>query len=337
MLGHLLIFTASILLALSQCSWAEDGGDDNSGYKVSEPPGEWQNIEIDTKTTTWSFLDVSPSGQSFIFDMLGDIYSVPITGGDAKALTSGIPWNFQPSYNPAGDKIAFISDRGGADNIWVMDADGSNAQAVSDEEKHLLHNPAWSPDGQWISARKGFVSARSIAAGEIWMYHYSGGQGVQLVERVGDKNAQKTMGEAAYSPDGRYLYFSQDATEGMVWQYNKDSTGEIFVIKRLDLENGEIDVVTGGPGGAIRPVPSPDGKKLAFIKRLSNFKSAIYIKDLESGNEQAVYKHFERDNQETAGSHGNTVAFSWTPDSKDLVFGLLVNSIGLILKHKKVA
>jgi len=305
-----------LFLSISITGFAEETPD----WDVSAPPGDWHDITIDTQTTTWSFLDVSPDGKTVIFDSLGDIYSMPITGGEATALTSGIPWNFQPTYSPDGKKIAFISDRNGADNIWVMNADGSNPHEVTKETKHLIHNPAWSPDGQWISARKGFVSSRSIAAGEIWLYHVNGGEGIQLVERANGKKAQKSMGEPAYSPDGKYLYFSQDATPGLVWQYNKDATGQIFVIKRLNLDNNKMDVLAGGPGGAVRPVPSSDGKKIAFVKRLPNAKSAIYIKDLASGNETALYKNLERDNQETAGSHGNTTAFAWTPDNSDIIF-----------------
>ena len=93
---------------------------DDETWNVSEPPGEWQTITIDTEETTWSNVDVSPDGTTVLFDMLGDLYTVPIEGGEATALTDGIEWNFQPRYSPDGDEIAFISDRGGADNLWVM-------------------------------------------------------------------------------------------------------------------------------------------------------------------------------------------------------------------------
>ena len=109
--------------------------------------------------------------------MLGDLYTIPIEGGEAHALTAGVEWNFQPRFSPDGSKIAFVSDRGGADNIWIMDRDGANPRAVTKEKFRLLNSPAWSPDSQYIIARKHFTSRRSLGAGEIWLYHRTGGDG----------------------------------------------------------------------------------------------------------------------------------------------------------------
>ena len=60
-------------------------------------------------------------------------------------------------------------------------------------------------------------------------------------------------------------------------------------LNRAHRETGEIDTFAGGPGGAVRPVPSPDGKTVAFVKRLPGMNSALYLKDVESGKEWAVY------------------------------------------------
>ena len=80
-------------------------------WDVDNPPGEWRTITINTTETTWTNLDVSPDGSTIVFDMLGDLYTVPIAGGEAAALTDGIAWNFQPRYSPDGSRIAFITDR----------------------------------------------------------------------------------------------------------------------------------------------------------------------------------------------------------------------------------
>ncbi len=300
----------------------KSGGDENEEAKwdVSSPPGKWKTVALDTTETTWSDVDVSPDGSIFVFDMLGDIYSVSIDGGEATALTGGIEWNFQPRFSPDGTKIAFVSDRGGGDNLWIMNANGSAPRAVTEEKEHLVHNPYWSRDGEYLAAKKGFTSTRSIPAGEIWLFHSGGGGGLQLTERPNGPTDQKTMAEPSFSHDDRYVYFSQDVTPGRVWQYNKDSTGQVFAIKRLDRRTGEIDTYVSGAGGAIRPTPSPDGKQLAFVKRTPSSASAIYVKDLASGKEVPVFDRLDRDLQETNGSQGNTPAISWTPDGKSLVF-----------------
>lgn len=315
-------------------------------WQVEDPPGAgWRTIDIDTTQTTWSDLDVSPDGRTIVFDMLGDLYTLPITGGEAHAVTESVAWDIQPRFSPDGRHIAFISDRGGADNLWVMRADGSEARAVSAEREHTVFNPAWSPDGEYLLGRKGFMSSRTLPAGEIWLFHVDGGEGLQLVQRRDGDISQKNIAEPVFSRDGRYVYFSQDDTPGPAWTYNSDSTAGIFVIKRLDRQTGEVEVVVSGPGGAIRPMPSPDGKLLAFVKRSSRQQtSALYLKDLRSGREWPLYEELDRDLQETAGMTGNTPAFAWLPDGSAIVFWaggqirrveLRTKAVSLIALHVK--
>ncbi|MGH7341557.1 MAG: TolB family protein, partial [Candidatus Rokuibacteriota bacterium] len=200
-----------------------------------------------------------------------------------------------------------------------MNADGSAPRVVTEEKKTLVHNPSWSPDGDYIVAKKDFTSTRSIAAGEIWLFHAGGGAGMNLIERADGPKAQKNIAEPAFSRDGRYVFFSQDMTPGRVWQYNKDSTGGIFAIRRLDRKTGEVETWASGPGGAIRPIPSPDGKTVAFVKRTPNMTSALYLKDMATGKEWSLFVGLDRDLQETDGSHGNAPGFAWTPDSRAIV------------------
>ena len=288
-------------------------------WEVNNPPGDKKTIKIKTNQSTWSNVDVSPDGKTIIFDMLGDIYTMPVDGGKAKPLTQGMAWNMQPRFSPDGQQIAFISDRDGGDNLWLMASDGTNVQQVSKEKRNLVHTPNWSPDGQYIATKRGFVSSRSIAAGEIWLYHKSGGSGYQLKKRLGGESAQKNIAEPAFSPDGRYVYYSMDSTPGTVWQYNKNPTQQIFTIRRLDRETGEEVTYIGGAGGAIAPTPSSDGKHMAYVRRVDN-KTVLFVRDLKTGVDRAVYTELDRDLQETFGSHGNTTQFDWTPDNKAIVF-----------------
>ncbi len=308
------------LTCFSVSSVASENDVEKDSWDVNSEQHYTGEVSIDTSETTWSNVTVSPDGKTLVFDMLGDIYSVPITGGDATALTSDIAWNYQPAFSPDGSKIAFVSDRAGGDNLWVMDANGDNAHAVSDEAEHIVHNPSWSPDGEYLVGRKAYYSTRSIAAGEIWMFHHGGGNGVNLVERPNKEKDQKNRAEPVFSSDGKYVYYSADTTSGVVWQYNKDAVGSIFAIQRLELDSGETTTVVSGPGGAIRPAPSPDGKSLAYLKRRPGLVTQIMVKDLESGLERLVFDGFERDLQESSGSEGNAPAIAWLPDSGSIAF-----------------
>jgi imidazolonepropionase-like amidohydrolase/Tol biopolymer transport system component len=288
---------------------------------------------IDTTEGTWMSLDVSPDGKEIVFDLLGDLYSIPAAGGEATALTTGIAWDEQPRFSPDGNSIAFTSDRAGGDNLWVMRRDGTDPQQVSKETFRLLNSPAWTPDGQYLAARKHFTSARSAGAGEIWLYHRSGGDGLQLTKRPND---QKDLGEPAFSPDGRYLYYSQDTTPGKVFEYNKDPNGQIYVIQRLDRQTGEIEELVGGPGGAVRPTPSPDGKSLAFLRRV-RYQTTLHVQDLESGRITALFGGMERDLQESWAIHGVYPTMAWTPDSTAIVFWARGKLHRLEIASRKVA
>jgi imidazolonepropionase-like amidohydrolase/Tol biopolymer transport system component len=285
-------------------------------WNVNRPPGEARTVQIDTRTGTWMSVDVSPDGKAILFDLLGDLYLLPAEGGQAQPLTHSIAWEQQARFSPDGKRIAFLSDAGGGDNVWVMNADGSGARAVTNEDYRLLNNPVWHPNGRFIAARKHYTGTRSAGSGEIWLYHVSGGtKGVQLNEKP---NWQKDLGEPAISPDGRYLYYSHDATPGKTFEYNKDSNKEIFKIYRQDLHDGSVEAFVQGPGGAVRPTPSPDGKHLAFVRRVRN-QSTLFLKDLATGEERVAWAGLERDLQEAWSVYGVYPAFAWTPDARHIV------------------
>jgi imidazolonepropionase-like amidohydrolase/Tol biopolymer transport system component len=290
---------------------------DPKAWDVSARHGPGRDVAIDTREGTWMSLDVSPDGREIVFDLLGDIYAMPITGGEARALTTGAAWDMQPRFSPSGTEIAFTSDRGGGDNIWVMSRDGSNPRAITKESFRLLNQPEWTPDGAFVVARKHFTSTRSLGAGEMWLYHRSGvSEGVQMTKA---RTKQKDTNEPAFSPDGRYLYFSDDATPGEIFEYSKDPNGQIYVIQRLDRKTNEIQPYVTGPGGAIRPTPSPDGKSLGFIRR-DRYKSTLYLLDIASGREMPLTDTLDRDMQETWAVHGVYPGMSWTPDSRSIVY-----------------
>ena len=327
-LATVFVLALQITLGLDLPPVGAADGEGNPTWNVEHPPGKTIRQPIEVTEGTWMNLDLSPDGKTIVFDLLGDIYAMPVEHEGVrkpKKLTSGICWDMQPRFSPDGQWIAFTSDRTGksergGDNIWIMRADGSDVRQVTNETFRLVNGPAWSPDGQYIIARKHFTGRRSLGSGEVWMYHRSAADasamsGVQLTTKP---NEQKDVNEPVFSPDGRYVYFSQDTTPGSTFEYDKNSHQQIYTIRRLDLETGDLEPYVTGPGGACRPTPSHDGRSLAFVRRVGA-KTGLHIVDIRSGAVRMVYDDLERDMQEAWAIHGVYPTFAWTPDDNAIV------------------
>ncbi len=312
LLSTLLLVTASVT-----------GLAETEDWNVQRPPYsvDAREVTLDVEEGTWMSLDVSPDGGELVFDLLGDLYRLPIEGGDAIPLTRGHAWDMQPRYNPDGKHIAFTSDRDGGDNIWVLSVDSGELRQITHETFRLLNNPTWSPDGTYIAARKHFTTSRSLGTGEIWLYHAGGNDkqtGRAVVERP-NKVFQKEQGEPAFAPDGKSIYFTLNTTPGNTFIYHQDSNGELFQIRKVRLSDGTVSTVAGGPGGAVRPTPSPDGRRLAYVKRV-RAASRLFVMDLDSGVEMMVDDELDQDMQEAWAVHGLYPNMDWTPDSKHLLY-----------------
>ena len=133
------------------------------GWDVAAELGPAAKLAFDTSEGTWMNVDVSPDGKRIVFDLLGDIYTMPIDGtgaAPATRLTSGPAFDMQPRFSPDGRRIAICSDRDGLWNIWTIDAEGRDARQVSREKRWFVNSPTWSPDGEYVYARRHFVKER---------------------------------------------------------------------------------------------------------------------------------------------------------------------------------
>jgi len=309
------ILLATLFIACQ--AFTQQKEDKPKNWDVNNPHENWlyNTFQLNTDEGTWMNLDVSPDGKTIVFDLLGNIYKMPISGGSTTVLRSGLAYEVQPRFSPNGKYISFTSDAEGGNNIWVMTADGKDAKSITKEKYRLLNNAVWTPDGKSVVARKHYTSTRSVGAGEMWQYPLSGTAGLRLTKR---KNDQQDVNDPSISPDGTYLYYAEDMYPGGYFQYNKDPNKQIYVIKRYNFETGEIDQITGGPGGAARPVVSRDGKLLAFVKRVRT-KSVLYIHELVTGKEYPIYENLSKDQSEAWAVFGVYPHFAWMPNNKDIV------------------
>ncbi|UKT65362.1 amidohydrolase family protein [Pedobacter mucosus] len=285
-------------------------------WDVEKYLGTTKNVTINTDEGTWMNLDVSADGQEIVFDLIGDIYSMPIAGGTAKLLSGGIAFDVQPRFSPDGKYISYTSDKSGGDNIWIMNRNGSGKKQITKESFRLLNNATWMPNSEYLIARKHFTAGRSLGSGEMWMYNINGGDGIQLTKR---KNDQQDAGEPNVSPDGKFVYFSEDVSPGPNFEYSKDPNGTIYAIRQLDLNNGKLTTLINEQGGACRPQVSPDGNLIAFVKRV-RLKSVLYVQNIKTGEEWPIYDDLSHDQQETWAIFGVYPNFAWMPDSKSIVF-----------------
>jgi Tol biopolymer transport system component/imidazolonepropionase-like amidohydrolase len=290
-------------------------------WKVDGDHGPSKTISFTTDEATWIALDVSPDGKEIVLSILGDLYMLPIEGGEAKRITSGAAYDVQPRFSPDGRSIAFVSDRGGIENIWVCDREGKGARPISTETDGTVTGPAWTPDGDYLIGRKRVTDRSPIGSVELWMWHVKGGQGIQISK----KDDQPDAADPAVSPDGRFIYFS--ARDGR-FRYDRSVNDGIWQIKRIDRTTGLSAPLTGEFGGAAAPAVSPDGRTMAFTRRV-RARTRLELMDLASGQTRLLAEGIERDNQEGFAFHGVFPGYAWTPDGK----GLVLTSEGKIWRY----
>ena len=271
-----------------------------------------RQFTLDTREGTWLSLDVSPTGQSIVFDMLGDLYTMPFSGGDAKRLTSGLAYDTQPRYSPDGRTIVFISDRDGADNVHLLDVASLAVTAVTRGKASVYLSPDYSPDGKYIVASKGGFRG---GLPKLWQYHVDGGAGVALYADpvpTPPGGAVQQAG-AAFSADGAMIYYTQRSG---AWNYN--SQFPQYQVWAYNRETGEREPLSSRYGSAVRPTLSNDGRWLVYGSRHED-KTGLRIRDLATGDERWLAYPTQRDEMESRAPMDALPGMSFTPDSKELV------------------
>ncbi|MDB4875318.1 MAG: Amidohydrolase [Gemmatimonadetes bacterium] len=293
-----------------------------------------RTLKFTTDEGSWISLDLSPNGQTIVFDLLGDLYTMPVTGGTAKRITSGPGWDQQPRFSPDGSQIVFVTDRSGAKNVWIANADGTKPHAITKSDRINFSSPIWAPDGQYV------IAARS---GQLWLYHKDGGSGLQMTglrpdgaPAAGGPPAPQHLG-AASSNDPRYIWVNVSGTvpstiattmpadpddglhEELGMRSNPRRVGQ-YQVGQFDRETGRTLMRTHEADGAFRPVASPDGRWLVYAVRY-DAREALKLRDLVSGEDSYLTMDVQRDNTQGGGVNDRDIypGSAFTPDSKALI------------------
>lgn len=269
-------------------------------------------LAYDADEVTWPQLDLAPDGRTILFDLLGDIYRIPAAGGDATAILTGPAWERDAVLSPDGKWMAFISDRSGTTNLWLARPDGSDSRMLSDDTSLVLYtSPAWSPDGRSVYVSR---TVHRVLAFELWRFALAGGKPEVVVEArpAGNEGWDERVNAlgAAPTPDGHAIYYA--TKRGHTWTEGDPPT---WSIARQDLATGTVETVV--PGG-MRPVLSPDGRKLAYAARKGPL-TGLRLRDLTTGEDRWLAFPVDRDGQEGGYYYDLLPRYEFTPDGKALV------------------
>ena len=296
-----LTFLAHLPRAAAQSADTTTSASQKQGLPLE--PG--RRISFETQKGSWMSLDVSRDGERMIFELLGDLYTLPMDGGEAERVTSGMAFDSQPRFSPDGERVLFVSDRSGSENLWAFELGGTDTTQITRGTGQQYQSPEWTPNGEYV------VASRSAGLGvsKLWLFSVEGGSGMALVKKPENL---KMMG-AAFGDDPRYIWYAERTGS---WDYNAQLPQ--YQLAVYDRETGERYERSSRFGSAFRPTLSPDGRWLVYGTRHDG-ATGLRLRNLDTGAERWLAYPVQRDDQESRATRDVLPGMAFTPDSEALV------------------
>jgi Tol biopolymer transport system component len=287
------------------------------------PNTKLRNIEFDVTSGSWMTVDVAPNGKAIIFDLLGNIYEMPIEGGVARMMTSGREWNRAPRYSPDGTQISVVRDGAGPDEIWLMPAIGGKLDQITNHSAKrggwVGGTPNWSPDGKSI-VYGDFDTESSPPLSLVDVAN----RNITLIESKPPTGSRRS---GVFSRDGRFIYFSERNPTGWGGGVSANA-GPFNAIIKLDVATKRRTLLTDRRlGHEFTPEISRDGTTFAYIRRDPEGRSALRVRKLDkngnvvAGTDRDLLALPDEDEPYRWDDTDERPGYGFTPDGAYIVIG----------------
>jgi Tol biopolymer transport system component len=227
-------------------------------------------------------------------------------------LTSYPGVEYQPTFSPDGSHVAFVWRRDGNHDIYVQPVGVLNPLPLT-EEPEIEHSPAWSPDGRWIA----FIRDPSEADGQarILVKPPFAGRERLVTESPGRQAQRIWQRQLAWTPDSQHLVLSRPDDDGATWS-----------LYLVDVTTGEMRRLTESPARDSAPALSPDGRRLAFSRRVGD-RGEIHLLPLSTDLTPADRPRLLVGDELLRALHRDAAYMpAWSRDGREIVFAAFPRS-----------
>lgn len=267
---------------------------------------------------TMMSVDVSPDGARIVFDLLGDIYELPIEGGEARAIRTGTAWDEAPRYSNDGSKVFFISDAGGIKNVWELNLSDNTTAQISNSKYNIVGNlvPSENPNLIFVVSfnwrtNDRIVNLLDVKTGDLTRVNAPAGPTIDLNAMTALRSPENVHG---FSEGQSTLFFSK-----LIW--DSEASKRSLRLFEYNLTDGVERKLTASDAARseYEPELSHDNNLIAYFAQYQDGRTELRLRNISSGYDEKLIE-LQSEAEVNLSSEDIRPQFAFTPDDEELVF-----------------